>query len=120
VSGQGGRGPPRVSVILTIGHSTHSADAFLALLERHGVGRIADVRTVPKSRRHPQFGADVLAAFLGQHDIEYRHFPALGGLRKPRRDSINTAWHHPGFRGYADHMLTAEFAEGLAALIEFS
>jgi uncharacterized protein (DUF488 family) len=107
-------------VIYTIGHSTRTADEFLRLLEIHGVGRLADVRTVPKSRRHPHFARDALGTFLARHAITYRHFPALGGLRKPRADSINTAWTHPGFRGYADYMQTDEFERGLAELLEFS
>lgn len=108
------------ATIYTIGHSTHPASEFLALLIRHGIGQLADVRTVPKSRRHPQFNIQSLDPFLAEHGIAYRHFPALGGLRKPRPDSINTAWQHPGFRGYADYMQTKDFAEGVAALVEFS
>ena len=104
----------------TVGHSTHPAGEFLDLLLRHGISQLADVRTVPKSRRHPQFNIDTLDAFLAQHAIVYRHFPALGGLRKPRPDSINTAWQHPGFRGYADYMQTAAFAGGVEALLQFS
>jgi uncharacterized protein (DUF488 family) len=104
----------------TIGHSTHPAAEFLGLLVRHGIRQLADIRTVPKSRRHPQFNADALDVFLAQQAIVYRHFPALGGLRKPRPDSINTAWQHPGFRGYADYMQTPSFANGVAALLEFS
>lgn len=106
--------------IYTIGHSTHPAEEFLALLTRHALTRLADIRTVPKSRRHPQFNIDVLDGFLTNHGITYRHFPALGGLRKPRPDSINTAWQHPGFRGYADYMQTAAFEDGVAALLEFA
>jgi uncharacterized protein (DUF488 family) len=106
--------------IWTIGHSTRPAEEFLVLLDAHGIEQIADVRTVPKSARHPQYNSRELDAFLASHGRGYRHFPALGGLRKPRRDSLNTAWRHPGFRGYADHMQTSEFHEGLAALIDFA
>lgn len=107
-------------MIYTIGHSTRSIEEFVELLETHGIKQIADVRTVPQSRRHPQFGRDALEASLAAHDIGYRHFPELGGLRKPRKDSINTAWQHPGFRGYADHMQTDEFCQGLSALERFT
>jgi len=106
--------------IWTIGHSTRTADEFLRLLEAHGIEQIADVRAVPKSARHPQFNGVALDAFLASNHRVYRHFPALGGLRKPRRDSINTAWRHPSFRGYADHMQTPEFQAGVAALLEFA
>jgi uncharacterized protein (DUF488 family) len=104
----------------TIGHSTHTAEAFVALLRAHGVTRLADVRRIPASRRHPQFTQAALQAFLEGHGIVYRHFPALGGLRKPRPDSINTGWQHPGFRGYADYMSTSSFMEGLDDFQNFS
>jgi uncharacterized protein (DUF488 family) len=106
--------------LFTIGHSTHPVDVFGGLLEQHGITRLADVRTVPKSARNPQFNSNALDAYLDALGIRYRHFPALGGLRKPRRDSANTAWRHPGFRGYADHMQTAAFQLGLDALLEFA
>lgn len=106
--------------IYTIGHSIHPAEQFLALLRAHEVRQVADIRTVPKSRRHPQFNRDALDGYLRVHGVGYRHFPALGGLRKPRPDSINTGWRHPSFRGYADHMQTAEFAAGVEALQAFA
>ncbi len=107
-------------MIYSVGHSNRSADEFLALLEAHGIRQVADVRTVPRSARHPQFSGEPLAAFLAQHGIGCRHFPELGGLRKPGRDSVNTGWRHAGFRGYADYMQTEGFGRGLAALEEFS
>src|SRR5688500_14182331 len=96
--------------IWTIGHSTRSADEFVELLRSNAIGALADVRTTPRSRRHPQFGRELLAARLLDEGIEYRHFAALGGLRRPRPDSPNGAWRIEAFRGYADHMLTAEFS----------
>src|SRR5262245_44465678 len=106
-------------LVYTIGHSTRSWDEFLELLRAHDIGRVADIRTVPRSRRHPHFAADALDRSLGAAGIEYRHFPGLGGLRKPRRDSRNSAWRHEGFRGYADYMETAQFREALTDLIEW-
>jgi uncharacterized protein (DUF488 family) len=106
--------------IYTIGHSIHPAEQFLALLRAHEVCKVADIRTVPKSRRHPQFNSDTLDAYLQAHGIVYRHFPALGGLRKARPDSVNTGWRHSGFRGYADHMQTVEFCAGLESLLSFA
>ena len=106
--------------ILTIGHSTRSLDDFIALLHSHGINRLADIRTVPKSRRHPHFAGDALARSLPAEDVAYRHFPGLGGLRKPKRDSTNTGWRHEGFRGYADYMQTAEFARALEELIDWA
>jgi uncharacterized protein (DUF488 family) len=107
-------------VIFTIGHSTRTADEFLTLLTAHGVRQIADVRTVPQSKRHPHFSRDALAASLAAQGVGYRHFSALGGLRRPRADSVNTAWRHPGFRGYADHMQTDEFRHALGQLEQFA
>ena len=104
-------------LIYTIGHSTRSLDEFVGLLHAHGITGLADIRTVPKSRRHPHFSADALSVSLPLVGVSYRHFPGLGGLRKPRRESRNTAWRHEGFRGYADYMETEEFREALADLI---
>ena len=105
--------------IWTIGHSTRSADAFVELLRAHAITGLADVRTIPGSRRHPHFGGDALNARLAREGITYRHFPELGGLRKPRPDSPNGAWRNEAFRGYADHMGTPEFATAFAALLAF-
>lgn len=107
-------------LIYTIGHSTRTADEFVDLLTRHGIRQVADVRTVPRSRRHPHFSAEALAEILAGNGISYRHFPSLGGLRRPRADSINTAWRHPGFRGYADHMETDDFRRGVTELEQFA
>lgn len=107
-------------MIYTIGHSTRSAEEFLDLLKAHGVRQVADVRTIPSSRRHPQFGKEALSAFLDTHQIAYRHFPGLGGLRKARPDSTNTGLTNASFRGYADHMQSAEFQQALASLEEFA
>jgi uncharacterized protein (DUF488 family) len=86
----------------------------------HEVAQLADVRSVPRSRRHPQFEQGALDGFLAAAGITYRHFPGLGGLRKPRPDSINTAWQHPGFRGYADYMETPGFVAAVEALEAFA
>jgi uncharacterized protein (DUF488 family) len=106
--------------ILTIGHSTHPIAEFVDILQAHGVEQLADVRTIPKSRHNPQFNREALDAELSRHGIAYRHMPGLGGLRRPRKDSINTAWQNASFRGYADYMQTADFDLGLRQLIEFA
>lgn len=77
---------------------------------------MADVRRFPVSRRHPHFSRENLGRLLAPHDIGYQWLPSLGGRRSPRRDSPNSGWRQAGFRGYADYMETAEFAEALAAL----
>jgi uncharacterized protein (DUF488 family) len=105
--------------LFTIGHSTRSIDEFLDLLRIHRIQRIIDVRTVPRSRRHPHFSQEALRESVVAAGIGYAHMPELGGLRKPRRDSVNTAWRNEGFRGFADHMRSAEFEAGLQGLIGF-
>ena len=107
-------------MIYTIGHSTRSLEELVSLLEAHGVRQVADVRTIPRSRRHPHFAGEALSRSLPAARIMYSHFAALGGLRKPRPDSPNTAWRHEGFRGYADYMTTADFDRALDALIAFA
>lgn len=107
-------------VIHTIGHSTRTFDELLRLLRAHGVVQLADVRTIPRSRRHPHFSREQLAPSLAAAGIAYRPLAALGGLRRPRRDSPNGGWRNESFRGYADYMLTPGFAEGLEELLAFS
>lgn len=81
---------------------------------------LADVRTVPRSRHNPQYNSDALAKSLAAAGLAYRHMPELGGLRKPRKDSINMGWRNAGFRGFADYMQTAEFETALDGLIELA
>jgi len=107
-----------VRPVFTIGHSTRSIEEFVQLLEAHGVERLIDIRTVPRSRTNPQFNRDTLPASLKNAGIEYLHMPELGGLRHARPDSPNTAWRNDSFRGYADYMQTPEFAEAIERLME--
>jgi uncharacterized protein (DUF488 family) len=106
--------------IFTIGHSTRTIEAFLALLRQNAITQLADVRKMPASRRHPQFGKEALARNLAEAGIGYRHMPGLGGLRKGAADSVNTGWRNASFRAYADYMQTPEFAQHLKALIEWA
>ena len=88
------------------------------MLAAHGVEQLIDVRTIPKSRRNPQFYEENLAASLERAHIGYRHMPGLGGLRHPRKDSINAAWKNASFRGYADYMQTPAFENSLRQLMD--
>jgi len=101
----------------TVGHSNRTILELLAILASVPIAYVVDVRTLPRSRRYPQFDRDALAWELERVGIVYRHAPELGGLRKPRTDSVNTALRRDGFRGYADHMQTAEFRAGVGRLI---
>jgi uncharacterized protein (DUF488 family) len=104
--------------IWTIGHSTRPIGDFIAALQANEIRLVADVRLLPGSKRHPQFNKEALAHSLGEVGIQYHHFPELGGRRKPKPDSHNAAWHNETFRGYADHMETIEFHNGIARLLE--
>ena len=106
------------AVAWTIGHSTRSTDALIELLRAHEIALLVDVRTVPRSRHNPQFNKDELPPVLTAAGIEYRHGPELGGLRKPDRESINTGWQNPGFRGYADYMQTAAFRAAVETMAD--
>ncbi|ALA60510.1 DUF488 family protein [Nitrospira moscoviensis] len=103
----------------TIGHSTRPIDEFLALLKAHDIRQLVDVRTVPKSRHNPQFNTDRLAKSLKKAGLGYLHMPQLGGLRKAKKDSINTGWRNASFRGYADYMQTDQFVEALEELMAY-
>lgn len=103
--------------IWTIGHSTRSLEEFLGLLAEYRIEAIADVRRFPGSRRHPYFARDALAETLPVHGVVYRWLPQLGGRRKVQPESPNHAWRNASFRAYADHLASAEFAEGMHELL---
>jgi len=104
--------------IWTIGHSTHSIEEFIELLQAHGIQQLIDIRTLPGSKRHPHYNQENLEASLAEAGIHYRHMKGLGGLRKPKPDSPNLGWKNSGFRGYADYMQSEAFQEELAELIK--
>jgi uncharacterized protein (DUF488 family) len=103
--------------IWTIGHSTRSIDIFISLLQEHGIKVLADVRSLPGSKRYPQFNKEALVDLLGKAGIRYEHFPELGGRRKAKPESKNTAWRNESFRGYADYMETEGFRKGIERLL---
>jgi uncharacterized protein (DUF488 family) len=95
--------------MFTVGHSTLPIERFIVLLQTYGIGRLADIRTVPRSRHNPQFNSDDLGRSLKGAYIDYVALQTLGGLRHPRKDSVNTGWRNESFRGYADYMQTEAF-----------
>lgn len=103
-------------LVCTIGHSNRTIEEFISLLSANRIQKVLDVRTVPRSRHNPQFNLDVLPASLASAQISYEHIAGLGGLRHARRDSPNGAWRNASFRGYADYMQSAEFAENVDAV----
>ncbi|MEM4097824.1 MAG: DUF488 domain-containing protein [Candidatus Micrarchaeaceae archaeon] len=96
-------------LIFTIGHSNRSIGEFVDILEKHAISVLLDIRAMPGSRANPQFNADALGAALKKRGIQYINMEALGGFRKPMKDSKNTYWRNPSFRGFADYMQTSEF-----------
>ena len=106
--------------IWTIGHSTREIEEFITALKANGIKLVADVRSLPGSKRYPQFNKEALAQSLGERGIRYEHFPELGGRRKPRPDSHNMAWRNASFRGYADYMETEDFHKGIERLLDFA
>jgi uncharacterized protein (DUF488 family) len=104
--------------IWTIGHSTRAIDEFISLLKESQIKLLVDVRAFPGSKRYPQFNKEALAESLSAHGIRYEHFPELGGKRKSRPDSRNTAWRNASFRSYADYMETEQFRKGIERLLE--
>ena len=106
--------------IWTIGHSTRTIDVFISLLQQHGIKLLADVRSLPGSNRYPQFNKEALASSLGKSEIKYQHFPELGGRRKAKPDSKNTAWRNASFRGYADYMETDDFHQGIKRFLDLA
>ena len=78
-----------------------------------------DVRAYPASRRHPQFAREALEHSLLEAGVRYVwEGKALGGRRRPVKDSSHIALRNESFRAYADHMMTGEFRQALDRLIE--
>lgn len=107
-------------LVMTIGHSTHTLDEFIHMLQAHGAACVVDVRTVPRSRHNPQFNKTSLPQALQKAGLGYTHIPGLGGLRHAKSDSQNMGWRNASFRGFADYMQTPEFAESLEELIRLA
>jgi uncharacterized protein (DUF488 family) len=94
--------------IKTIGHSNHPIERFVSLLKAGEVDRLVDVRSMPYSRRFPQFGHERLAKSLAQAGIAYAwEGEALGG--KPKSGG-----------GYDDLAAQPEFKDAIGRLIEGS
>lgn len=103
----------------TIGHSTKTLQEFLKILHSYRITHLIDIRTIPRSRKVPWFNHDSLRKVCEEEEIVYQHLPELGGLRTPKKDSINQGWHNSSFRGFADYMQTGAFFAGIKKLNEF-
>jgi len=102
--------------VWTIGHSTRTLEHFVEMLQSFQIKLLVDIRSFPGSRKYPQFNKENLELSIPQHNIEYVHVRSLGGRRPVQKDSRNTGWRHPAFRGYADYMETDEFKNGIQQL----
>ena len=107
---------PDEHIIYTIGHSTHPLDEFLNMLHSLDIRTVADIRSLPGSRKFPQFNKENLEISLKEDGITYLHLSDLGGRRKVNKNSKNNRWHHKAFKGYADYMETPEFEKGIEHL----
>ncbi|MBI2818287.1 MAG: DUF488 domain-containing protein [Acidobacteria bacterium] len=111
---------PSSGFLFTVGHSTREWAEFVELLRTSNVERLVDVRTIPRSRHNPQFNRESMGPKLRRAGIGYVYLRNLGGLRKPRPDSINAGWRNASFRGYADYMQTPDFETALQRLIKLA
>ena len=110
----------QLSTIWTIGHSTRTLEEFVEMLQHYNITLLVDIRSFPGSRRYPHFNKEALEVSIPNNNIKYIHLLKLGGRRRVKPDSENTAWKHPAFRGYADYMETDEFKEGIHELEELA
>ena len=102
--------------IYSIGHSTRSLDEFLDMLHSFDIKILADIRSLPGSRRFPHFNKENLKISLEETAIHYMHLSDLGGRRKMKKDSKNNRWNNDSFKGYADYMETKEFKNAIMNL----
>ena len=106
-----------VGTLWTIGHSTRPWPVFQAMLGAAGIEVLADVRRFAGSRRNPQFSQDAMPRALAAAGIRYWPLPAMGGRRTPVPGTPNTAWRVAAFRGYADHLASADYIAAREALM---
>lgn len=105
-------------MVFALGHSTRPIDRFLSMLRAHRISTLVDIRTVPRSRRNPQFDGEALSETLSGAGIAYVQMKDLGGLRRPVRGStVNDGWVNDSFRGFADYMQTERFQSALRGLV---
>lgn len=106
-------------IIYTIGHSTHSIDTFIHMLQVAQIECLVDVRAFPASRKFPQFNQGNLKAVLTNQAIMYEHFPLLAGRRNKSQfiqEELNEGWQNQSFHNYADYTLTETFQLGMKQL----
>ncbi len=109
-------------MVFTIGHSSRSLEDFVSLLKEFEIQAVADIRRFPGSRKFPHFDRDLFDKQLQARGIHYVWFEELGGFRRrtTKEESSNTGLESPGFRNYADHMMTQEFREAVQQLVSLT
>ena len=108
------------ATVFSIGHSTRAASELVDILRANGVARLVDIRTIPRSRKNPQFNLDALPATLQRAGLAYVHLAALGGLRGRTtsvEDKVNAGWTQRAFHDYADYAQSSHFRAGLRRLL---
>ncbi|WP_258393118.1 DUF488 domain-containing protein [Nanobdella aerobiophila] len=106
--------------IYTLGHSNRNIKDFIGILKENNMNILVDVRSLPGSKKYPEYNKENLEKTLKDHGIEYIHIKELGGFRKPNKNSKNSFWINPSFRGFADYMQSDEFKEGIKKLIDLA
>ncbi|MBB1483879.1 DUF488 domain-containing protein [Tessaracoccus sp. MC1865] len=102
--------------LFTVGHSDRSIEEFIDLLAAHEVGVLADVRSLPGSRKFPHFNSEALATSLPERGIEYLRIEDLGGRRNKSKTvdpSANGMWRNQSFHNYADWAMGEDFGRAL-------
>lgn len=106
--------PEQVPGLLSVGHSNHTFDDLVMLLQKHRVEVVADVRTAPYSRYNPQFNSQDLRHGLGEAGIRYVFLgKELGG--RPEGDEFYDSDGHVHYGRLAE---TDSFQSGLSRLVE--
>ena len=90
------------------------------MLRAFSVRTLVDIRTIPRSRKNPQYNQDELPRWLGKEAIAYLHCRDLGGLRHALKDSVNRGWRNDSFRGFADYMQSNQFELAVEWLISLA
>jgi len=117
------RAPARRGAVYTVGHSTRTLAEFVALLESAGIEMLVDVRSIPQSRRNPDYNLERLPGLLAERGLGHEHVAELGGRRPKSRTvapEVNAFWENQGFHNYADYAQSEQFERGLDRLVELA
>src|ERR1700722_20752609 len=104
-------------MLLTYGHGTETADQTTAILHGAEISVLVDIRSAPGTRRNPQVARTAMEEWLPEAGITYRWEKRLGGFRRPGPANPDVAWREDMFRGYAEHMRTADFLAAIGGVL---